>query len=55
MNEETNRELSLLIQRATAGDKTALETVLESVQDLVFNLSLRMLGTFHDAEGEEFG
>ncbi|MCI8623947.1 MAG: RNA polymerase sigma factor [Provencibacterium sp.] len=50
MNEETNRELSLLIQRATAGDKTALETVLESVQDLVFNLSLRMLGTFHDAE-----
>ena len=39
-----------LIKQATAGDKAALEKVLSAVQDLVFNLSLRMLGTFHDAE-----
>ncbi len=50
MNQFTNEELSALIREATAGDKKALETVLVSVQDLVFNLSLRMLGTFPDAE-----
>ncbi len=50
MNQFTNEELLELIQKATAGDKKALETVLVSVQDLVFNLSLRMLGTFPDAE-----
>ena len=50
MNTKEDRELSALIERATAGDKAALETVLAGVQDLVFNLSLRMLGTFHDAE-----
>ncbi len=50
MNQFTNEELSELIQKATAGDKKALETVLVSVQDLAFNLALRMLGTFPDAE-----
>lgn len=50
MNHLTNEELSDLIQKATAGDKKALETVLIGVQDLIFNLSLRMLGTFPDAE-----
>ena len=50
MNTKENQELSVLIKQATAGDKAALETVLAGVQDLVFNLSLRMLGTFHDAE-----
>ena len=50
MDNTTNKELLLLIEQATAGDKNALETVLCSVQDLVFNLSLRMLGTFPDAE-----
>ena len=50
MNTKENQELSALIGQATAGDKAALETVLAGVQDLVFNLSLRMLGTFHDAE-----
>ena len=50
MNTKENQDLSALIEQATAGDKTALETVLTGVQDLVFNLSLRMLGTFHDAE-----
>ena len=50
MNHLTNEESSDLIQKATAGDKKALETVLIVVQDLIFNLSLRMLGTFPDAE-----
>lgn len=50
MNTKTNEELAALIGQAAAGDRAALETVLAGVQDLVFNLSLRMLGTFHDAE-----
>ncbi len=50
MKNKTNEELSLLIDQAVAGDKEALETVISSVQDLIFNLSLRMLGTFADAE-----
>ncbi len=50
MDKVTNEELQVLIGRAVAGDKEALGTVLECVQDLVFNLSLRMLGTFPDAE-----
>lgn len=50
MNTKENQELSALIERATIGDRAALEMVLAGVQDLVFNLSLRMLGTFHDAE-----
>lgn len=47
---KSNEELEFLIDKATAGDKAALENVIISVQDLVFNLSLRMLGTFQDAE-----
>ena len=50
MENTTNEELLALIERATAGDKESLEKVIVSVQDLVFNLSLRMLGTFPDAE-----
>lgn len=50
MNSFTNEELLNLIQKATAGDKSSLETVILNIQDLVFNLSLRMLGTFPDAE-----
>lgn len=50
MDKLTNEELLALIEKATAGDKQSLETVILSVQDLVFNLSLRMLGTFPDAE-----
>lgn len=50
MDTKTNYEQSALIRQAITGDKAALETVLESVQELVFNLSLRMLGTFPDAE-----
>lgn len=50
MNNLTNEELLELIDKAVSGDKKSLETILLSVQDLVFNLSLRMLGTFQDAE-----
>ncbi len=50
MNKKTNEELQTLVAKATAGDKKALETLVAGVQDIVFNLSLRMLGTFADAE-----
>lgn len=50
MNKKTNEELQALIEKAVAGDKKALEMLITDVQDLVFNLSLRMLGTFADAE-----
>ena len=50
MTKKTNEELQALVTKATAGDKQALETLVASVQNIVFNLSLRMLGTFADAE-----
>ena len=50
MEKLTNEELKTLAAKATAGDKKALETLIVSLQDTVFNLSLRMLGTFADAE-----
>ena len=50
MDHITDKERLLLIEQAVAGDKKALETLVLGVQDLVFNLSLRMLGTFPDAE-----
>ena len=43
-------ETQKLVRLAAEGDKGALEQLLTGVQDLVFNLSLRMLGTIHDAE-----
>ena len=49
-NKLTETEMSVLIDKAVEGDKKALETIISSVSDLVFNLSLRTLGTFHDAE-----
>lgn len=50
MDTKNNKELSILIDKAVNGDKQSLEEVILSVQDLIFNLSLRMLGTFADAE-----
>ena len=50
MKNKTNEQLQALVAEATAGDKKALETLIASVQDIVFNMSLRMLGTFADAE-----
>ena len=39
-----------MFETAVAGDRQSLETIILGIQDLVFNLSLRMLGTFPDAE-----
>ncbi len=50
MNTNDTQELSRLIEQAVAGDRPSLEMVLAEIQDMVFNLSLRMLGSFHDAE-----
>ena len=50
MKHITNEELPALIETAVAGDRQSLETIILGIQDLVFNLSLRMLGTFPDAE-----
>ncbi len=50
MNKKTKEEVQAFVDRATAGDKKALEALVTGVQDMVFNLSLRMLGTFADAE-----
>ncbi len=44
----TNEEAC--IKAAVSGDEKALESILCSVQDMVFNLSLRMLGRIPDAE-----
>ena len=50
MNKKTNEELQDLVMKATSGDKEALKMLVTGVQDIIFNLSLRMLGTFADAE-----
>lgn len=50
MNQKTNKEMQAFVEKAAAGDKQALETLIADTQDMVFNLSLRMLGTFADAE-----
>ncbi len=50
MNKKTDTEMQALAGKAVLGDRQALETLVECVQDIVFNLSLRMLGTFTDAE-----
>lgn len=47
---EEKQMLPSLAERAVKGDKEALEDLLAGVQDLVFNLALRMLGTVPDAE-----
>ena len=39
-----------LVEQAVGGNQEALEAILSSVQDMVFNLSLRMLGMIPDAE-----
>ena len=43
-------ELEELAELAKAGSREAGERILTELQDMVFNLSLRMLGTVHDAE-----
>ncbi len=45
-----NEQLSACLEQALAGDKEALGMFLGTVQEDVFNLALRMLGTVTDAE-----
>lgn len=45
-----NETMERLAGQAAAGDRQAAEAVIAGVQGLVFNLALRMLGTFPDAE-----
>lgn len=46
----TSEQEKKRIKEAISGNQQALEALLGSVQDLVFNLSLRMLGMIPDAE-----
>ncbi len=39
-----------LVDQAVNGDKEALQSLIVSVEDMIYNLSLRMLGSLHDAE-----
>ena len=50
MDDTLQNEMACLVGRAVAGDKSAVEKILTEIQDLVFNFSLRMLGTIADAE-----
>lgn len=43
-------EVFELIDKAVSGDKKSLSNLLASVQDMIYNLSLRMLGSPHDAQ-----
>lgn len=43
-------EMFELIDHAISGDRQSLEKLLGNVQDMVYNLSLRMLGNPYDAE-----
>lgn len=43
-------EIFTLVDQAIEGDKKALEDLILSVQDMIYNLSLRMLGMPSDAE-----
>lgn len=49
-NYNTNTEINDLIEQAVSGNGKALEELLAEVQDMIFNLALRMLGTVPDAE-----
>lgn len=39
-----------MIDLAVSGDKNAMEALVGSVQDMVYNLSIRILGSIHEAE-----
>lgn len=49
-SEINTKELNGLIKRAINGDGIALEQIVIEINDLIFNLSLRMLGTISDAQ-----
>lgn len=48
--QESTEKMNVWIDQAVSGDRKALEDLLGEIQDMVFNLSLRMLGMIPDAE-----
>ena len=50
MEKQEKYDMERLVDQAASGNRDALEELLGDVQDMVFNLSLRMLGTVPDAE-----
>lgn len=50
MERKLQKSMEQLVDQAVAGDKDAVGQILTDIQDLVFNFSLRMLGTVADAE-----
>ena len=50
MEKQEKYDMERLVDLAALGNRDALEELLGDVQDMVFNLSLRMLGTVPDAE-----
>lgn len=50
MKGRTNEEWLTLVDQAVAGSREALEKIAADLQGTVFNFSLRMLGSFADAE-----
>ena len=49
MEKQEKYDMERLVDLAASGNRDALEELLGDVQDMVFNLSLRMLGTVPDA------
>ena len=49
-NDRKRQKLEALAEQAKAGSKEAVEEILIEIQDMVFILSLRLLGPLHDAE-----
>ncbi len=45
-----NNENFELVDKAVSGDRQSLQHLIISVEDIIYNLSLRMLGSPHDAE-----
>ncbi len=50
MKGKTNEEWLVLVDQTLAGNAEALEALVRAMQETVFNFSLRMLGSFADAE-----
>lgn len=45
-----SKEIEMLVSKAVKGDKSALEKILLSIKDKIYNLSVRMLWNPNDAE-----
>lgn len=50
-----SKETFELVDEAVRGDKAALESLINNIQDFVYNLALRMLGTPLRCGGRDAG